>query len=159
MLRSFLILGLFSLLLVWVALERKNNVLNLAKPQHESREVEIRKYDLNADNVLQLDERQSVMKKKFQEADSNNDGSVSYDEVRSTIAGFEQRGDHFGKWVDHHGLHLGNRIRDVDLDKDGTVSQEEYFSYFGAHYERMDKDEDGNITVQEYMQHTSRLIR
>lgn len=156
MVRLFIMMVLLSPSLAWAGHGGENKDSDPQKSQYERREMEIRKHDLNDDGVLQLEERQSVMEKKFEEADLNQDGRISYDEVRGTVSRFEEKGDHFGKWVDHHGVHLGKKIKAVDLDKDGTVSQAEYLSYFSAHYEQMDHNKDGAITVKEYMQHTSR---
>tara|TARA_A200000113_G_scaffold175846_1_gene161109 strand:+ start:2022 stop:2501 length:480 start_codon:yes stop_codon:yes gene_type:complete len=157
MFRLLIILAALSPSLAWAGHGEENKSADPSKPQYEGRELEIRKHDLNEDGVLQLEERRSVMMKKFEEADRNQDSQISYDETRDTVSRFEEKGDHFGKWVDHHGVHLGKKIKAVDLDKDGMVSQAEYLSYFSAHFERMDHNEDEQITVKEYMQHTSRL--
>lgn len=157
MVRLFIMMALLSPSLAWAGHGGENKDSDPPKSQYERREMEIRKHDLNDDGVLQLEERQSVMEKKFEEADLNKDDQISYDEVRGTVSRFEEKGDHFGKWVDRHGVHLGKKIKAVDQNQDEIVTRDEYFSYFTAHYERMDENEDGEISVKEYMRHTSRL--
>lgn len=158
MFRLLTILALvFSLFLSWSVLKGGDIEMHPLNQKDASREEEIKKYDLNEDEVLQFEERQSVIMNKFEDADSNKDGAISYDETKNTVSEFEEKGDHFGKWVDHHGQHLGKKIEAVDLDKDGMISQEEYFFYFNLHYEQMDKNKDGQITIKEYLVHTSRL--
>ncbi len=156
MIRLFIMVALLSTSIAWAGHGGENKNTDIQKPQYERREMEIRKYDLNDDGVLQPEERQSVMEEKFKEADLNKDGRISYDEVGDTVSRFEEKGDHFGKWIDHHGVHLDKKIKAVDLDQDGMVSQTEYLSYFSTHYEQMDHNKDGVITVKEYMRHTSR---
>ena len=88
-----------------------------------------------------------VAEENFAAADADGNGSLNLEEYKNTNYGVERVPDfkHDG-YVEH--------FRDVDKDKDGVVTQEEYVEEAGRdHFTQMDYNEDGAISYEEFKKH------
>ena len=88
-----------------------------------------------------------VAEENFASADANGDGSLDLEEYKNTNYAVERVPDfkHEG-YVEH--------FRDLDKDKDGVVTKEEYLEEAGKdHFTQMDYNEDSSVTYDEFKKH------
>ena len=96
----------------------------------------VKRFDKNADGMLQVSELPEHMQKFMAQADTNNDGILSVDELK---AGEDKmRAEHLAK---------------VDTDHDGKVSPEErkaaFEKFAQERFAKLDKNNDGALTKDE----------
>jgi len=70
-----------------------------------------------------------ALTKAFNEVDTDKSGSISAGEIEKILVAYYK---HSGKPVDHSKITSEGQafIRDVDKDKNGTISLDEFVNYF-----------------------------
>ncbi|HEY1533568.1 MAG TPA: hypothetical protein VGF76_06105 [Polyangiaceae bacterium] len=96
----------------------------------------VKRFDKNADGVLQVSELPEHMQKFMAKADTNNDGVLSIDELKAGEA--KMKAEHMAK---------------VDTNHDGTISPEErkaaFEKFAQERFAKLDKNGDGALTKDE----------
>ena len=113
----------------------------LAQPETGAEDLWLlAKYDVNGDNVITVDEISDKRKQIFSRMDDNADGGVSFEEYLKLDTAKRE-------------MLLKARFSKLDLDEDGTLSDNEYCSYLGS-FERFDQNGDGNISTADITRDT-----
>lgn len=100
----------------------------------------LRKLDADGDQRISRTEFEAGYTEKFDEADTNRDGSLSVSEMEAKKA----RKDGTNK-----GLHARDKMAKKDMNADNRVSQEEFAQAKRNKFEKMDANKDGYLTAQE----------
>jgi Ca2+-binding EF-hand superfamily protein len=128
--------------------------------KYDRRLEEMKLLDKNKDGVLQAEELQGNVQKKFDATDTNKNGAISAEEREAAIGSFKNKGQEaYGNTTDKKAKRLENRYNNADANKDGQVSKQEYDAYFGGRYQNFDRDGDGVITKKEYRSDTEKMPR
>lgn len=128
--------------------------------KYDRRLEEMKLLDKNKDGVLQAEELQGSVEKKFDTADTNKDGVISPEEKEAALGAFKNQGQEtYGNTTDKKAKRLENRYNNADKNEDGQVSKQEYDAYFGGRYQNFDRDGDGVITEKEYRTDVEKVPR
>ena len=128
--------------------------------KYDRRLEEMKLLDKNKDGVLQVEELQGNVEKKFDTTDTNKDGVISAEEREAAIGSFKSKGQEtYGNTTDKKAKRLENRYNNADVNEDGQVSKQEYDAYFGGRYQNFDRDGDGEITEKEYRTDVEKVPR
>jgi Ca2+-binding EF-hand superfamily protein len=124
----------------------------------------IRMFDENKDGKVTKDEFDAYVKKRFAEADLNNDGKISDDDLppmmrgRNVLSG-EGGGMPMGLGMRHGGMggSMGGQmgggmmfLRGADANKDGVVTLDEALAHAGKRFALMDKNKDGAVDKADF---------
>jgi Ca2+-binding EF-hand superfamily protein len=112
--------------------------------------------DVNSDGKLDQTDRRQMREQRreqmFGKLDADSNGQISKDEFMSA----ERKGDRMGKRSDgERGKRWGHKrggnkmMKMADTNNDGAISQAEFTTAAGKHFDMMDADKDGNITAEE----------
>jgi hypothetical protein len=103
-------------------------------PQAESRELQLRRFDADADGNITRAEFDQVLKVDFTGVDKNNDGTLDTIETRAL----------------NDRLLTQREISPViDWNADGRVSMDEFAAQWRTLFSRADTDGDGTVTAEE----------
>lgn len=113
----------------------------IAGPQAEPRELQLRRFDADADGTIATAEFEQVLKMDFAGADKNNDGALDGMETRAL----------------NDRLLTQREISPVlDWNADGRVSLDEFAAQWRTLFKRADADGDGRVATEEL---TARMPR
>jgi len=135
--------------MVWtsvaVAADQPADTQAPAAKSAEPRKIIWQKMDPNQDGKVTADEQKAGIKKWFKELDANNDGKLTTDEFS------------------------GARFAKMDIDKDGSVTLEEYLVYFVGQdaatgsqtvaSDKRDANDDGIITPLEVIAYRKSVFK
>lgn len=128
--------------------------------KYDRRLEEMKTLDKNKDGVLQVQELQGGVEKKFNAVDTNKDGVISSQEREAAIDSFKKNAQKtYGNMTDKRARKLENRYNSADKNEDGQISEQEYNAYFGGRYQNFDRNGDGVITEKEYRSDTEKVPR
>lgn len=94
--------------------------------------------DTNKDNAVSKQEYLDYYGKKFDAADKNKDGKITADEMPTKNKGKPN-----------------TLFNEMDINKDGTVTKQEYLDYYAKKFDAADKNKDGKITPDELQKKTN----
>lgn len=127
--------------------------------RYEKREADMKDMDANCDGILQPEELTKGRQGRFEAADANGDGVISDAEAKALALGAEKKAADLKSpetLQKRDGATTEERLKDMDADKDGQVSQAEYEAYYKARAEKLDKNKDGSLDIGEYRTDTER---
>ena len=157
--KRFLFLSTVLTLIAMPCLADEDIPSNIQR-KYDRRLEEMKALDKNKDGVLQAEELQGSVEKKFDTADTNKDGVISAEEKEAAIGSFKSQGQEtYGNTTDKKAKRLENRYNNADANEDGQVSKQEYDAYFGGRYQNFDRNGDGVITEKEYRSDVEKLPR
>lgn len=99
--------------------------------------------DTNKDGKVSADEHAAGVRKMFATMDANKDGKVSAAEMMASHKAM------MGKKAGKDDLSAEEKIRVLDKDGDGTLTQEEHDAGAAAMFTKMDANADGFLTKSE----------
>ncbi|MBS0476988.1 MAG: EF-hand domain-containing protein [Proteobacteria bacterium] len=118
--------------------------------------------DLNKDGKLDQADRAAMMAKKFDEIDTDHNGSISRDEFAAAHQRMEKGGHEGhdggdrmamrGEGRGHrsgHGEMGGMMSHMADANKDGTVTRQEFVAGALKRFDAADTNKDGKVTPEE----------
>ena len=118
-------------------------------------------FDENKDGKVTKDEFQNVIKKRFAEADLNNDGKISDEDLppmmrgRNALSGGAGRGAGMGLGIsggigDGPGGGMMGFLRDADANKDGVITLDEALAAAMKRFDTFDRNKDGVIDKADF---------
>lgn len=106
--------------------------------------------DANQDGVISSTEAAGYFDAVFGMMDANDDAKLTLEEFSTAFYG---RGPHMA-WrngdVQEWRERKEARFKEINTDKDGTVTEEEFLAYAKSRFEDSDRDKDGKVTVWEF---------
>lgn len=109
--------------------------------------------DVNKDGKLDQADRAAKMAARFDEADTDHNGSLSRMEFDAMHAAHHGQGEGGGKLGKHSGMrgqkHGGMMMRMADANQDGAVTSQEFTAAALRHFDKMDTDHNGIVTPAE----------
>ena len=114
----------------------------------QSEEAMFKSMDSNADGVVSKAEFNAFHAKRFRELDSNKDGKISLDEMKSGHGKPTGAGDAGRSGT----THLDERFNAADANHDGGLDREEAqgMPMLSMYFDEVDTNKDGKVTRQEY---------
>ncbi len=103
-------------------------------PQGQSRELQLRRFDADADGNISRAEFDQVLKIDFSGADKNNDSNLDAAETRA---------------VNDRLLTQREISPIIDWNADGRVTMDEFAAQWRTLFSRADADSDGTVTAEE----------
>lgn len=102
--------------------------------------------DANGDGLIGADEAAAHAEFAFAAMDDNGDGAIAEDEMSRGPMGRSRNEERRKAMEERHKAHFAV----MDGDKDGKVTQAEFFAGAKARYEASDADKDGKVTPWEF---------
>ena len=102
------------------------------------------KADINKDNFVSASEANTYWKKRFGKADLNRDGKLSRVEARSLL-----ESNLMGVYGEDYQV-VFNLSQFIDKNNDGTISLQEFQSYWTAEHGKADLNNDGKVSKYEF---------
>ena len=104
-------------------------------PRHEHAmmgESDLSRFDENRDGKVELDELPAPMRQRFEAADTNMDGVLSVEEMKTAFA-----------------TRFAARFKEMDKNGDGTLTTDEVDQRRWEHMSAADTNKDGKLTLAE----------
>lgn len=131
----------------------EEDVPEFLEKKYTKRLNEMAPNDLNKDGVLQAEELAKKVESDFANADRDEDGVLSPDEMelfRQQIKEQSLKAYDSKSQANQDSMKFKNYYQQADKNDDDIVSQEEYEAYFKGRYQKFDRDGDGIISQGEY---------
>jgi hypothetical protein len=107
--------------------------------------------DTDHDGVVSNTEAAKHFEEAFGAMDGDDDGKVTLEELTSVFFGpgphMAGRGDGLKHWQERKEA----RLKEMDGNSDGAVTQEEFLAYGKKRFEASDRDKNGKVTVWEFL--------
>jgi hypothetical protein len=107
--------------------------------------------DPDHDGIVSNTEAATHFEEAFMAMDGDDDGTLTLEEFSSVFFGqgphMAWRGDGVQQWQERKEA----RFKEMDANKDNTVTREEFIAYGKNRFEESDRDKDGKVTVWEFM--------
>ena len=104
--------------------------------------------DTNGDGKVSEDEFEAVSDRKFVEIDVNRDGRVTAMEMDNYKARVDKDKTAKGGWPARYTSSA--EIKKIDVNSDGSVTEEEFETAADAKFDKMDTDGDDYLTITEW---------
>lgn len=109
------------------------------------------------DGSMSVDALRQRSAERFERLDTDRDGQLSREELRSGRRGSMAGHRHEGPDGRRHGMHRGGPLLGADADNDGAVTQQEYTAQALQRFQRLDGNRDGRITAEEMQARRGRM--
>jgi Ca2+-binding EF-hand superfamily protein len=113
----------------------------------------IRMFDENRDGKVTKEEFDAYVKNRFAEADLNNDGRISDDDLPPMMRGRNVLSGESGPMMGRGGMHGGMMmgfLRGADANKDGVITLEEALAHAGKSFAQFDKNKDNAVDKADF---------
>jgi len=116
----------------------------------------LRRFDENRDGKVTREEFTNYLKKRFAQADLNNDGKITDDDLppmlrgRNVLAG-DGSGMGMGRGRGGRGGEMGMQwLRGADANKDGVITQDEALAAGLKRFDQLDRNKDGVVDQADF---------
>jgi Ca2+-binding EF-hand superfamily protein len=116
-----------------------------ARANQEAEET-FQEIDTNSDGKISSDEFAAAHKAKFEKMDTDHDGKLTAEEMTAAHEKHQKMG---GKTDDKTKAMVIERIKIMDTNGDGVITEEEFVTDSKARFGKMDTDHDGYLTKAE----------
>jgi Ca2+-binding EF-hand superfamily protein len=111
--------------------------------------------DTNGDGKISREEFINFAKQQYAKMDTNHDGFVTVSEMNAARTLMEKGKDTTG--LKEKEPSAAEKIKKLDTNGDGRLSQEEYMTGKQAMFDKWDTDKDGSLSTAEYAAGTAEL--